>query len=61
MPANCDKWCPILSQSTRYGETCQENDCAWWDSNIGKCAVLVIARNVEAVGKTLEWVGRSRQ
>lgn len=59
-----NKTCPLLLASSNdytKGTTCRENNCAWWDANTGVCAVLAIARNVETVGNTLEWVGRNRQ
>ncbi len=47
------KYCPILE-----GVECKLDKCAWWDHDMEKCAVVSIARNLDLVRVTIEWVGR---
>ena len=30
---------------------CEEEDCAWWDRNCGKCAIVTLAENSESVSE----------
>ena len=51
------KYCPILEGKITRKE-CKLDKCAWWDHNMEKCAVVSIARNLDLVRATIEWVGR---
>ena len=42
-PQQPPKVCPIFWASVKLsssGSRCIENDCAWWNKTIGRCAVL---------------------
>ena len=45
--------CPIMSFQKPYADTvnCQEEKCAWWNKNCGKCAVAALAENSESVSE----------
>ena len=45
--------CPIMSFQKQYAYTvnCQEENCAWWDKNCGKCAIATLAENSESVSE----------
>lgn len=43
--------CPMMSFQKPYANevNCQEENCAWWNKNCGKCAVATLAENSESV------------
>ena len=43
----------MMSFQKPYAETvnCQEEKCAWWNKNCGKCAVATLAENSELVSE----------
>ena len=45
--------CPIMSFQKQYAYevNCQEENCAWWNKNCGKCAVVTLAENSESVSE----------
>ena len=45
--------CPMMSFQKPYAETvnCQEEKCAWWNKNCGKCAVATLAESSESVSE----------
>ena len=45
--------CPVMSFQKPYADevNCQEEKCAWWDKNCGKCAVATLAENSESVSE----------
>ena len=45
--------CPMMSFQKPYAETvnCQEEKCAWWNKNCGKCAVATLAENSESISE----------
>ena len=45
--------CPMMSFQKPYADVvnCQEEKCAWWDKNGGKCAVATLAENSESVSE----------
>ena len=45
--------CPMMSFQKPYADTvnCQEEKCAWWNKNCGKCAVATLAENSESVSE----------
>lgn len=53
--------CPILTAVfyAREGKDdpdfseCRQEECAWWDANGGKCAVLEVAKLLYPIGYTL--------
>ena len=34
-----------------YEVNCQEENCAWWNKNCGKCAIATLAENSESVSE----------
>jgi len=53
---NEEKTCPIISWRQWRSEdelplsaTCNEHECAWWDDENGRCAVVSIARQLHSV------------
>lgn len=45
--------CPMMSFQKQYinEEKCQEEKCAWWNRNCGKCAIATLAENSESVSE----------
>ena len=45
--------CPMMSFQKPYAGVinCQEEKCAWWNKNCGKCAVATLAENSESVSE----------
>ena len=45
--------CPVMSFQKQYAYevNCQEENCAWWNKNCGKCAVAPLAENSESVSE----------
>ena len=45
--------CPMMSFQKPYADTvnCQEERCAWWNKNRGKCAIATLAENSESVSE----------
>ena len=45
--------CPVMSCQKPYVDTVdwQEEKCAWWNKNCGKCAVATLAENSESVSE----------
>ena len=45
--------CPMMSFQKPYVDTvnCQEERCAWWNKNCGKCAIATLAENSESVSE----------
>ena len=45
--------CPMMSFQKPYADVvkCQEEKCAWWNKNRGKCAVVTLAENSESVSE----------
>ena len=45
--------CPVMSCQKQYvyEVNCQEENCAWWNKNCGKCAVATLAENNESVSE----------
>ena len=42
--------CPMMSFQQYANEVkCQEENCAWWNKNCGKCAIATLAENSESV------------
>jgi len=37
-----DKYCPIVAIAKQAHSNCVEEECAWWDDVMEKCAVLSI-------------------
>ena len=45
--------CPMMSFQKQYVNevNCQEEKCAWWNKNCGKCAIVTLAENSESVSE----------
>ena len=45
--------CPIMSFQKQYAYeiNCKEENCAWWNKNCGKCAIVTLAENSESVSE----------
>ena len=45
--------CPVMSFQKQYAYIvkCQEEKCAWWNKNCGKCAIATLAENSELVSE----------
>ena len=45
--------CPVMSLQKQYvyEVNCQEENCAWWNKNCGKCAIVTLAENSESVSE----------
>lgn len=45
--------CPMMSFQKQYVNEvkCQEEKCAWWNKNCGKCAIAALAESNEFVGE----------
>ena len=45
--------CPMMSFQKPYAGVinCQEEKCAWWNKNCGKCAIATLAENSESVSE----------
>mgnify|MGYP000518392561 FL=1 len=45
--------CPMMSFQKPYASVinCQEEKCAWWNKNCGKCAIATLAENSESVSE----------
>ena len=45
--------CPMMSFQKQYTNEvkCQEEKCAWWNKNGGKCAIATLAENSESVSE----------
>lgn len=45
--------CPVMSCQKQYvyEVNCQEENCAWWNKNCGKCTVATLAKNSESVSE----------
>ena len=45
--------CPVMSFQKQYvcEVKCQEEKCAWWNKNCGKCAIVTLAENSESVSE----------
>ena len=45
--------CPMMSFQKPYVDTvdCQEENCAWWNKDCGKCAIVTLAENSESVSE----------
>ena len=46
--------CPVMSyhrENFFVERECEEEDCAWWDRNRGKCAIVTLAENSESVSE----------
>ena len=45
--------CPMMSFQKQYANEvkCQEEKCAWWNKNCGKCAIVTLAENSESVSE----------
>ena len=45
--------CPAMSyhRENFTKRECEEENCAWWNKNCGKCAVVTLAENSESVSE----------
>ena len=45
--------CPVMSCQKQYvyEVDCQEENCAWWNKDCGKCAIATLAENSELVSE----------
>ena len=45
--------CPMMSFQKQYTNEvkCQEEKCAWWNKNGGKCAIVTLAESSESVSE----------
>ena len=45
--------CPMISFRKQYAYivNCQEEKCAWWNKNCGKCAIVTLAENSESISE----------
>ena len=46
--------CPVMSyhrENVFVERECEEEECAWWNKNCGKCAVATVAENSELVSE----------
>ena len=46
--------CPVMSyhrENVFVERECEEEECAWWNKNCGKCAVATLAENSELVSE----------
>ena len=45
--------CPVMSYHKEYftEKECEEEECAWWNKNCGKCAIATLAENSESVSE----------
>ena len=46
--------CPVMSyhrENVFVERECEEEECAWWNKNCGKCAVATLAENSESVSE----------
>ena len=45
--------CPVMSyhRANFAKRECEEEECAWWNKNCGKCAIATLAENSELVSE----------
>ena len=46
--------CPVMSyhrENVFVERECEEENCAWWNKNCGKCAIATLAENSESVSE----------
>ena len=45
--------CPVMSYHREHftERECEEEECAWWNKNCGKCAIATLAENSESVSE----------
>ena len=46
--------CPVMSyhrENVFVERECEEEECAWWNKNCGKCAVATLAENSESISE----------
>ena len=45
--------CPMMSFKKQHVNevNCKEEECAWWNKNCGKCAIVTLAENSESVSE----------
>ena len=45
--------CPMMSFKKQYVNEvhCKEKECAWWNKNCGKCAIVTLAESSESVSE----------
>ena len=45
--------CPAMSyrRENFTKRECEEENCAWWNKNCGKCAIATLAENSESVSE----------
>ena len=45
--------CPIMSfqKKSEIEIYCEEERCAWWNKNCGKCAIAALAENSESISE----------
>ena len=46
--------CPVMSyhrENVFVERECEEEECAWWNKNCGKCAIATLAENSESVSE----------
>lgn len=40
-----EKYCPIMTAGANWSVSkCIEEDCAWWDSKLERCAIVQISK-----------------
>ena len=46
--------CPVMSyhrENVFVERECEEENCAWWNKNCGKCAIATLAENSESISE----------
>ena len=46
--------CPVMSyhrENVFVERECEEEECAWWNKNCGKCVIATLAENSESVSE----------
>lgn len=43
--------CPLLSYRKYLTMECEKENCAWWNKNCGKCAIVTLAESSESVSE----------
>ena len=45
--------CPIMSFRKKYDNEiyCKGKECAWWNKNCGKCAIVTLGESSESVSE----------
>jgi hypothetical protein len=55
-----ERWeCPLsFGGQPEFVSWCVEERCAWWDSEVGACAVFLLADEMRRIRNLLEYIAR---